>query len=144
MSGRTALRLAACLVVAALLAFSQLGERPPFSPAETRYALVAREMVEGDDWIQPHLNGVRYYSGVSFYTGHPTRMLEGASDDLSFGYHRGDAPGRFLTREEFDRPWAASDRVFVVGDRGLEIPGAVVLAAGPRAKQMTNRPLPNR
>ena len=61
MSGRTALRLAACLVLAAVLAFYQLGDRPLFSPAETRYALIARAMVDSGDWLQPRLNGVRYY-----------------------------------------------------------------------------------
>ena len=31
------------------------------SPAEARYALVAREMLESGDWIQPRLNHVRFY-----------------------------------------------------------------------------------
>src|SRR2546421_10625124 len=61
MSDRTALRLAGCLVLAAALAFYQLGERPLFSPAEARYALIAREMLDSGDWVQPRLNGVRYY-----------------------------------------------------------------------------------
>src|SRR2546422_1203295 len=61
MSGRTALRLAACLGLSAVLAFYQLGERPLSSPAEARYALIARAMLEDGDWVQPRLNGVRYY-----------------------------------------------------------------------------------
>ena len=32
------------------------------SPAEARYALVAREMLESSDWIQPRLNHVRFYA----------------------------------------------------------------------------------
>src|SRR2546425_5915805 len=60
MSDRTALRLAGCLVLAAALAFYQLGERPLFSPAEARYALIAREMLDSGDWVQPRLNHVRY------------------------------------------------------------------------------------
>src|SRR5439155_401405 len=28
---------------------------------EARYALIAREMLERGDWVQPRLNGVRYY-----------------------------------------------------------------------------------
>lgn len=56
--GRT---LAGCLLLAAALAFYDLGGRPLYSPAEARYALIALEMVESGDWIQPRLNRVRYY-----------------------------------------------------------------------------------
>ena len=82
------------------------------------------------------------YCGVSLYTGYPTRMLDSARGDLLFGYRRGDASGLFLTREGFERLWASNGRVFVVGDRGLDIPGAVLLAAGPRSMLVTNRPPP--
>src|SRR5712692_8473717 len=61
---RTTRRLAAlagCLLLAAVLAFYQLGARPLVSPAEARYALIAREMRAEGDWVQPRLNGVRYY-----------------------------------------------------------------------------------
>ena len=44
-----------------MLAFSHLGARPLISPAEARYALVAREMVESGDWIQPRFNHARFY-----------------------------------------------------------------------------------
>jgi hypothetical protein len=50
-----------CALLAAVLAFSNLGVRPLMSPAEARYALVAREMLESGDWIQPRLNHVRFY-----------------------------------------------------------------------------------
>src|SRR6266542_1755701 len=53
--------LAGCVLLPAVLAFSGLGARPLISPAEARYALVAREMLESGDWIQPHLNHARYY-----------------------------------------------------------------------------------
>jgi 4-amino-4-deoxy-L-arabinose transferase-like glycosyltransferase len=53
--------LAGCVLLAAVLAFSGLGARPLISPAEARYALVAREMLEGGNWIQPHFNHARYY-----------------------------------------------------------------------------------
>ena len=57
---RTLLVLLGCLAVAALLGFHALGARGIFSPAEARYSLIAREMVESGDWIQPRLNHVRY------------------------------------------------------------------------------------
>jgi 4-amino-4-deoxy-L-arabinose transferase-like glycosyltransferase len=53
--------LAGCGLFAAVLAFSDLGARPLISPAEARYALVAREMLESGDWIQPHFNHARFY-----------------------------------------------------------------------------------
>jgi 4-amino-4-deoxy-L-arabinose transferase-like glycosyltransferase len=49
------------VLLAAVLAFSGLGARPLISPAEARYALVAREMLESGDWIQPHFNHSRFY-----------------------------------------------------------------------------------
>ena len=55
-----ALSLAGCGVFAAFLAFSGLGVRPLISPAEARYALVAREMLESGDWIQPRMNHARF------------------------------------------------------------------------------------
>ena len=80
------------------------------------------------------------YSGVSVYTPYPIRVLDGARGDLLFGYRKGDAPGLFLSKEEFKKLWATGDRVLVVGDRGLNIPGAVLLAEGPRSVLVTNRP----
>ena len=80
------------------------------------------------------------YSGVAFYTPYPIQVLDGARGDLLFGSRKGDAPGLFLTNEEFKDLWATSDRVLVVGDRTLNIPGAVLLAEGPRSVLVTNRP----
>jgi hypothetical protein len=50
-----------CALLTAILAFSDLGARPLISPAEARYGLVAREMAESGDWIQPRFNHVRFY-----------------------------------------------------------------------------------
>src|SRR5262249_26038620 len=57
---KTASALFACLLLAAVMAFHLLGERGIFSPAEARYCLIAREMIESQDWIQPRFNHVRY------------------------------------------------------------------------------------
>jgi 4-amino-4-deoxy-L-arabinose transferase-like glycosyltransferase len=57
---RTAIALLGCMLLAAVLAFHLLGARGIFSPAEARYSLIAREMVETGDWIQPRFNHVRY------------------------------------------------------------------------------------
>jgi hypothetical protein len=57
---RTGLALFGCVALACVLGFHALGARAIFSPAEARYSLIAREMVESGDWIQPRLNHVRY------------------------------------------------------------------------------------
>jgi 4-amino-4-deoxy-L-arabinose transferase-like glycosyltransferase len=57
---KTRVALIGCAALAATLAFHRLEARGIFSPAEARYALIARQMVESGDWIQPRLNDVRY------------------------------------------------------------------------------------
>jgi hypothetical protein len=57
---KTAIALIGCMLLAAVLAFHLLGARGIFSPAEARYCLIAREMIESGDWIQPRFNHVRY------------------------------------------------------------------------------------
>jgi hypothetical protein len=57
---KTVFALLGCVALAAALAFHQLGARGIFSPAEARYSLIAREMIESGDWIQPRFNHVRY------------------------------------------------------------------------------------
>ena len=57
---KTVIALIGCIAFAATLAFHNLGARGIFSPAEARYSLIARQMVESGDWVQPRLNEVRY------------------------------------------------------------------------------------
>jgi 4-amino-4-deoxy-L-arabinose transferase-like glycosyltransferase len=49
--------LAALLTV---LWLATLSARPLFNPDEGRYAEIPREMLEGGDWVVPHLNGLAY------------------------------------------------------------------------------------
>jgi 4-amino-4-deoxy-L-arabinose transferase-like glycosyltransferase len=53
----TYLGLAALLT---LLWLATLQSRPLFNPDEGRYAEIPREMLNGGDWIVPHLNGLAY------------------------------------------------------------------------------------
>ena len=49
--------LAALLI---LISLSTLGHRPLFNSDEGRYAEIPREMLQGGDWVIPHLNGLAY------------------------------------------------------------------------------------
>lgn len=52
------------LLIAALIVFAYtatLGMSPLLEPDEARYAEIAREMLELNDWVTPHLNYVKYF-----------------------------------------------------------------------------------
>ena len=67
--------LLGCLAVAALLGFHALGARGIFSPAEARYSLIAREMVESGDWIQPSSTTSATTRSRRFSTGRSPRVI---------------------------------------------------------------------
>lgn len=51
-----------------ILYFAFLGHRPLFVPDEGRYAEIIREMVTSNDFITPHLNGIKYFEKpILFY-----------------------------------------------------------------------------
>lgn len=49
-----------CLLVASIW-FTGLGFRPLLSPDEGRYAEIAREMAQSNDFVTPRLNGLKYF-----------------------------------------------------------------------------------
>ena len=49
------------LVLIVLAYLAPLGVRELFSPDETRYGEIGREMRVLNDWVVPHLNGVHYF-----------------------------------------------------------------------------------
>jgi 4-amino-4-deoxy-L-arabinose transferase-like glycosyltransferase len=48
------------VILGTVLWFALLGERPLFDPDEGRYAEIPREMLNGGDWVIPHLNALVY------------------------------------------------------------------------------------
>jgi 4-amino-4-deoxy-L-arabinose transferase-like glycosyltransferase len=51
---------AALAALVAWVWFATLSERPLFNTDEGRYAEIPREMLDGGDWVIPHLNGLAY------------------------------------------------------------------------------------
>ncbi len=80
--------------------------------------------------------------GITYYTRHPTQMLDPDPQDLLFGFRKGDARDSFVSTEEFLSEWHSEKRVFVLSDRRLDLPGATVLAESPRDVLRVNHVIP--
>ncbi len=52
--------IASAFLICALTWFAGLEYRGLFTPDEGRYADIAREMLDSDDWVTPRLNGIKY------------------------------------------------------------------------------------
>jgi 4-amino-4-deoxy-L-arabinose transferase-like glycosyltransferase len=59
-TGRYKILLAGAALVFTVLWFALLPGRPLYDPDEGRYAEIPREMLQGGDWVIPHLNGLAY------------------------------------------------------------------------------------
>ncbi|MDP3786960.1 MAG: glycosyltransferase family 39 protein [Candidatus Omnitrophota bacterium] len=59
-SSKNLLPLIVIIIACAILFFVGLGKRGLWSPDETRYAIVSKEMVDSGDWIMLHRNGEIY------------------------------------------------------------------------------------
>jgi 4-amino-4-deoxy-L-arabinose transferase-like glycosyltransferase len=59
-----------------------LASRPLFNPDEARYAEIPREMLQGGDWVIPHLNGLDYIEKppLQFWATAATYRLLGVSE----------------------------------------------------------------
>ena len=52
--------IAGAILICALAWFAGLEYRGLFTPDEGRYADIAREMLDSNDWVTPRLNGIKY------------------------------------------------------------------------------------
>jgi 4-amino-4-deoxy-L-arabinose transferase-like glycosyltransferase len=52
--------IASAFLICASIWFAGLEYRGLFMPDEGRYADIAREMLDADDWVTPRLNGIKY------------------------------------------------------------------------------------
>jgi len=52
--------IASAFLICALIWFAGLEYRGLFTPDEGRYADIAREMLDSNDWVTPRLNGIKY------------------------------------------------------------------------------------
>ena len=73
------------LIIGSLLFLFNLGGRDLWEPDETRYAVVAREMVESGNWILPHLNRDIYAEKppLFFWLVNLSTFLGGANSELA-------------------------------------------------------------
>ncbi len=60
------LGLAVLILILGTIFLAPLNWRELFTPDETRYAEIAREMIVRNDWITPYLNGIKYFEKPIF------------------------------------------------------------------------------
>jgi 4-amino-4-deoxy-L-arabinose transferase-like glycosyltransferase len=77
--------LFAILTIGSLVFLFNLGGRDLWEPDETRYAVVAREMREGGDWVIPHLNRDIYAEKppLFFWLVNLSTFFWGANNELT-------------------------------------------------------------
>jgi hypothetical protein len=79
-------------------------------------------------------------AGLTFYSGLPTLMVDGADGDMLFGLRQGDVPDRYMDRPAFDALWHSPARVFALAQIEKAPVDGTVLLETPRHRLLVNHP----